>query len=133
MAGLEYRSTISGTVPTPAIDTVAADAFWLTVKPGDLCKLDAAGKAVTSVVADLVHYGVVAAKEFIREKGDLKIIKIRVDRNAVYEAEVSAGTPVVGGKYEITSAFKVNASGTTTPSVIVRKIIPGGTVHVSLL
>ena len=133
MAGFEYRNTLSGTIPTPAKDIVAADAFWLTVKPGDLCKLDATGKAIASTATDLVHYGVVVAKEFIREKGDEKIIKVYIDRNAVYEAVVSAGAPILGAKHPVTADFKVNASITTTPSVQIQKILPGGTVLVSLL
>lgn len=133
MAGFEYRGTISGISPTPAEDIIAADAYYLITKPGDLCKLDGTGKAIASTATDTVHYGAVVAKEFVREQGDAKIIKVRIDRNALYEAVISAGTPILGGKYPITADFKVNASINTTPSVVVQKILPSGTVIVSLL
>lgn len=136
MAGLEYRGTISNTVPTQAFDSICDDAYWAVAQPNDVVSRDSkTGKVIkadpTAAGADI--YGVVAGKEYIRERDD-KIIKVRTDRTAFYEVEVSAGTPVEGGKYELTAGFKLDATKTTNATVKVHKLVPGGkTVLVTLL
>lgn len=133
MPGLEYRSSQTGSAPTPAVDVVALDAYYTACLPGDCVKLDANGLVIKSVVADVSHYGVVVGREIIREKGDVKAVKVRIARDAIYEAAVSGGTPKIGLKCEITTDFRVNAAGVTTPSVQIQRILPGGTVLVTLL
>lgn len=130
--GLEYRNTLSGTIPTPAVDTPCETAYWATVKPNDPVILNAAGLAVKAPITGTVT-GVVAAKEFMMEKETPKIVKIRFDKNAEYETKVVAGTPVVGGEYELDADGNVDASKATNKAVKVRKIYPEGTVLVTLL
>ena len=130
--GLEYRGTITNTVPTPAIDLICDDTYWATAQPNDGVKLNASGQVVASTATDKVLAGVVAAKEFIREKGDKKIIKVRLDKNAKYEVPIAAGTPVPFTAYELTADWKLDASKTTNASVKVLEV-RNGTAIVQLL
>jgi len=134
MAGFEYRGTTSNTVPTPALDVVCDDTYWTTAQPNDVVAVNGSGKVIAAAAstAGAGIFGVVAAKEFIREKGDVKTIKVRTDRNAKYEAVIAAGTPVLFGQYEITADGKVDASKTTNKAVKVLEV-RNGTAIVQLL
>jgi hypothetical protein len=131
MAGLEYRGALTNTIPTPAKDFLCDTVYWPDAKPGDPVIFEASGKAVKAPITGKVQ-GVLAAKEYIMEK-EPPIVKVRLDKAALYEAEVTGGTPVVGGEYELTADVKVNVAANTNAAVKVQQILPEGTVIVTLL
>lgn len=131
MAGLEYRGTLTGTIPTPAKDYPCDATYWATVKPGDAVNFNASGNVIKAPITGPAS-GVLIAKEFIMEK-EAPIVKVRTDKSALYEAKVAAGTPVRFGEYELTATGEVDASKNTNKAVRVHQIYPEGTVLVSLL
>lgn len=133
MAGLEYRGNLSGVGITPAQDYEADATYFGTAKPNDPVKLNGSGQIVRATATDTSIFGVLAAREYLRANETPKVVKVRTDRNALYEVKVAAGTPVVGTSYELNAAGELNASATTNASVKVRKILPSGNVLVTLL
>ena len=131
MAGLEYRGTLTGTVPTPARDLPCNATYWETAKPNDAVIINASGEVAKAPITGPAA-GVLAAKEFIMEK-EAPIVKVRFDKNALYEAKVTGGTPVLFAEYELTATGEVNVAGTTNKAVKVQQILPEGTVKVTLL
>lgn len=132
MAKLEYRGSTDGNIPTPALDVTLDPAYFAVAKPNDPVKLNASGNVVLATATDPKLYGVLAAREYITRDATVKIGKVRTSRSALYEAVVSAGTPVPGTAYELTADGKVDASKTVNASVIVQKVLPGGNVLVTL-
>lgn len=134
MAGFEYRyKKNSADQMAPAFE-YELDAAYTTAKAGDVVKLNAGGKVVKAVVSEPAAniLGVLAAKTLKRETETPTFGKVRTDKGNVYEAAVSAGTPVIGGKYEVTADGRVDASKTAVPSVLVEKL-GTGTVLVSFI
>lgn len=129
--GLEYRGTLTGTIPTPAKDFPCDTTYWATVKPNDAVNFNASGNVIKAPTTGPVT-GVVAAKEFIREK-EAPIVKVRLDKNATYETKVVGGTPVIFGEYGLSADGDLDVANTTNKAARVQKIYPEGTVLVTLL
>lgn len=133
MAGLEYRGNLSGVGITPAFDMEADDAYYTAAKPNEPVKRNASGKIVRATVTDASILGVMVAREIFRQGETPKYVKVRTDRQALYEAKVAAGVPVVGTSYELNADAELDATKTTNASVKVFKNLPNGNVIVTLL
>lgn len=133
MAGLEYRYNKSGVGITPAFDMEADDTYYDAFKPNDPVKRNASGKIVRATATDASILGVAVAREIFRKGETPKYVKVRTDKQAVYEVKIAAGTPVVGTAYELNAAGELNAAATANASVRVEKLTADGNALVTLV
>lgn len=137
MPGLEFRGSLNGAIPVPAIDVSADAAYFAAAKPNDPVKIDGSGNVVRATATDAKLYGVVAAREFMRATETPKIVKVRTSREALYEVKIAAGTPVVGTAYELNAAGDLDATKVAAASVKVQRLLqnlnPDGTYTTTAL
>lgn len=134
MSGFEYRGTIDGTVNTPAVDMEFDPAYFAVAKSNEPVTINASGKVIAALPAAVRLYGVSAGREFITRDATVKVGKVRTSLIALYEAQVTGGTPAVSQTYGITADYKVDASATASPGLVrVRKVLPNGNVLITLV
>ena len=136
MAGFEYRyKKDSADQMAPAFEYELDTTYAGTAKPNDVVKLNASGKVIKAVVSEPAAniLGVLAAKTIKLASETVTFGKVYTNKDNVYEVAISAGTPAIGGKYEVTADGRVDASKTTAPAVKVEKVLAGGTAYVSFI
>lgn len=131
MAGLQYRTTSGSVNPSPAVDTVCDETYYLTAKSNDAVVLNGDGKIIAAPAGAAYIYGVSAGREIAVEKATVHHVKVRTSREVRYEVTVASGTPKVDGKYNLTADYSLNASAAGTAVKVVE--MSEGKVYVILL
>jgi hypothetical protein len=115
----------SGSVQT-AKDFTLDTTYAATAKADDVVRLNASQKVVLAATGDTDVLGVLVGFNFEGITATKPVVgKVMVEPDAVFEADVTGGTPLVGTAYGINGASTVDVADTAVPIVKVVEIVDG--------
>lgn len=125
--GFEFRRSLtSGTSSLPAKDYPLNATYANTAKKGDVVRLNASGELVQATTSDTNVLGVLIGFNFEGAGVAIKVGKVIVNADAVYEAtKVGAGALTVGTEYGLDGSSNVDTADITVKIVQIVEVVNG--------
>lgn len=120
-----YRKSVDGDSISPVKDYNLDATYAATAKKGDVVRLNGSSEVVLAATGDANVLGVVEGFVFEGIGEVFTTVQVRITGNAIYEADVTGGTPVLGTAYGINGASTVDVADTAVPIVKVVEIVNG--------